>query len=64
MLDQAERLVNRLGCNGQQGAIVAELELRIRAAKGEIESLRMSRPPRAQFEPDWIISPPWDGKAR
>ena len=58
-LEQAERLLNRVQFSGQYAAIVVDLELRIDAAKFEVESLRKGRQPRTDSGPVWIDFPPW-----
>ena len=59
-LEQAEHLLKRLAVGGRHDRIMLELELRIGAARCELESLRTSRPPRAESSPRWIDFPPWE----
>jgi hypothetical protein len=59
-LEQAEHLLKRLAVGGRYDPMIVELELRIGAAKCELESLRTSRPPRAESSPRWIDFPPWE----
>lgn len=59
-LEQAEHLLKRLAVGGRHDLIMLELELRIGAARRELESLRTSRPPRAESSPRWIDFPPWE----
>lgn len=59
-LEQAERLLKRLAAGGRCDSMMAELELRIVAAKCELESLRTSRQPRTESGPRWINFPPWE----
>jgi len=63
-LEQAERLVNRLKFSGEHAASVGELELRIQVAKGEVASLRTSRPSRTEPGPTWTNFPPWEQPER
>jgi len=58
-LEQAERLLNRLRFAGCDGAGLVELELRIGAAKREVDLLRASRPPRSESDPRWASFAPW-----
>jgi hypothetical protein len=58
-LEQAESLLNRLRHSGRHAALLIELEMRLQAAKGEVESLRGSRPPRVESGPTWTNLPPW-----
>jgi len=60
ILEQAESLLSRVNFNGQYVPLMAELELRIGAAKREVESLRTSRPPRADSCPEWADLHPWE----
>ena len=63
-LEQAERLVNRLKISGEHAVSVGELELRIQIAKGEVASLRTSRPSRTEPGPTWTNFPPWEQPER
>jgi hypothetical protein len=58
-LGQAESLLNRLELNGRHAELLTELEMRLQAAKGEVESLRGSRQPRSESSPTWTNLPPW-----
>jgi hypothetical protein len=60
MLGQAEGLLGRLSFAAQDVPLMKELELRIASAKREIESLRTSRPPRADSGPKWSDLHPWE----
>ena len=59
-LEQAQQLLKRLAVGGRRDSVIVELELRIGAAKCELESLRTSRQPRNQSSPRWINFPPWE----
>ena len=59
-LEQAEQLLKRLAAGGRRDSVIVELELRIGAAKFELESLRTSRQPRPESSPRWINFPPWE----
>jgi hypothetical protein len=59
-LDQAERVLKRLALGGRYNPMMIELELRIGAARCELESLRTSRQARAESAPRWIGFPPWE----
>jgi len=59
-LEQAEQLLKRLAVGGQRDSVMVELELRIGAAKCELESLRTSRQPRTESSPRWTNFPPWE----
>jgi hypothetical protein len=63
-LDQAARLVNGLIVSGQHAGPIGELELRIRVAKAEVESLRASRSSRTEAGPKWTGIPPWEQTER
>jgi hypothetical protein len=58
-LEQAESLLNRLSHSGRHAALITELEMRLEAAKGEVESLRGRRQPCAESGPTWTNLPPW-----
>ena len=58
-LNQAERLLKQLTVTGLDNATKADLELRIGAAKYELELLRTSRQPREESGSRWIDFPPW-----
>jgi class 3 adenylate cyclase len=59
-LEQAERLLKRVAAGNRYDPMILELELRIGAARGELESLRTSRQARAESAPRWIGIPPWE----
>jgi hypothetical protein len=59
-LEQAESLVDRLKRNGQRGAEMAEVAMRLEAAKRAVAALRTSRQSRPQTDPQWTKLPPWE----
>jgi hypothetical protein len=63
-LEQAERLLERLNLGDQHAVAKANLELRIVAAKAELELLRTSRPERGESGPRRIDFPPWEQPER
>ena len=58
-LEQAEILLNRLKHDGYPPANLVDLSMSIEAAKREVGSLRMNRPPRID-DPKWTKLPPWE----
>jgi hypothetical protein len=58
-LDEAERLLNRLNLGGEHLPLMVELELRIEAARQQVQSLRMGRQLRDNSDPNRINLHPW-----
>lgn len=59
-LDQTQQLLAELYLSSEHRALLAELHIRIEAARLEIQALRRSRSlmPRSEFDPQWIgLSP-------
>ena len=58
-LARAQALVSLMDENAGGGRLIAELKLRIAAAKQEVALLRTSRPPR-ETDPRWTNLAPWN----
>lgn len=58
-LQEAVRLLDQLECGGGDATLIAELQLRVAAAKSQVASLGAVRQARTEPDPLWINLGPW-----